>query len=394
MRLAVVREGRALVLIGDTREAMVGGRLEPAWLPVFYNPVMEFNRDLSVAALRVYARVYAPHRPVVVEPLSATGVRAVRYALESDVEKVIANDIDENAYRLIRMNAELNGVEDRVAVYRRDARSLLYHLKYEDPTPVLVVDLDPYGSPAPFLDAALDVVGHGGLVAMTATDLAVLEGSKPRPALRRYHARLVRTPQAREVAVRVLLGYAARVAAAHDKAVRPLLAYYSDHYVRVYLLVERGARRADRVVEENLGFLTHCVDLGYSTFEEACPTPSRRATLGPLWTGPLYDAGFVRELKSEVTALGYPTAKRALRLLETIEGEVGLQDRPYQAVESVSAALHVNMPKIEALIARLREEGFRAARTHFSPTGVRTDAGYVALATIIASMKGSGRSPG
>ena len=393
MRLAVVREGRALVVIGDTREAVVGGRLEPAWLPVFYNPVMEFNRDLSVAALRVYAREYAPHRPVVVEPLSATGVRAVRYALEADVERVIANDIDENAYKLMKMNVELNGVGDRVAVHRRDARSLLYHLKYEDPTPVLVVDLDPYGSPAPFLDAALDLIGHGGLLAMTATDLAVLEGSKPRPALRRYHARVRRTPQAREVAVRVLLGYAARVAAAHDKAVKPLLAYYSDHYIRAYLLVERGARRADRVVEENIGLLTYCVDLGYSTFEQACPTPSRRLPVGPLWTGPLYDLDFVRALKSEVAASGYPTATRALRLLETIEGEAGLQDRPYQAVESVSAALHVNMPKIEALIARLRREGFQAARTHFSPTGIRTDAGYVSLATVIASLTGSGSSP-
>lgn len=39
-----------------------------------------------------------------------------------------------------------------------------------------VIDLDPYGSAAPFLDAAVQSVADGGLLCITCTDMAVLSG--------------------------------------------------------------------------------------------------------------------------------------------------------------------------------------------------------------------------
>jgi tRNA (guanine26-N2/guanine27-N2)-dimethyltransferase len=39
-----------------------------------------------------------------------------------------------------------------------------------------VVDLDPYGSPAVFLDGAVQSVKDGGLLLVTCTDMAVLCG--------------------------------------------------------------------------------------------------------------------------------------------------------------------------------------------------------------------------
>jgi tRNA G26 N,N-dimethylase Trm1 len=41
---------------------------------------------------------------------------------------------------------------------------------------VEVVDLDPYGTAAPFIDGAVQCVADGGLLAVTCTDLAVLAG--------------------------------------------------------------------------------------------------------------------------------------------------------------------------------------------------------------------------
>lgn len=41
-----------------------------------------------------------------------------------------------------------------------------------------VVDLDPYGTAAPFVDAAIGCIADGGLLAVTCTDLAVLAGSQ------------------------------------------------------------------------------------------------------------------------------------------------------------------------------------------------------------------------
>ena len=39
-----------------------------------------------------------------------------------------------------------------------------------------VIDLDPYGSPTPFLDAAVQSTKDGGLMCITCTDMAVLCG--------------------------------------------------------------------------------------------------------------------------------------------------------------------------------------------------------------------------
>ena len=36
------------------------------------------------------------------------------------------------------------------------------------------VDIDPYGSPAPFVDAAVQCVADGGLLMVTATDMVFL----------------------------------------------------------------------------------------------------------------------------------------------------------------------------------------------------------------------------
>lgn len=40
-----------------------------------------------------------------------------------------------------------------------------------------VVDLDPYGTAAPFIDSAIGCIADGGLLCVTCTDLAVLAGS-------------------------------------------------------------------------------------------------------------------------------------------------------------------------------------------------------------------------
>ena len=41
---------------------------------------------------------------------------------------------------------------------------------------VEVVDLDPYGTAAPYIDAAISCVADGGLMCVTCTDTAVFAG--------------------------------------------------------------------------------------------------------------------------------------------------------------------------------------------------------------------------
>lgn len=380
---AVVREGRALIHVDGIEEATTGGKLEPAWMPVFYNPAMAMNRDVSVAALQAYVDKYAPHRPVnIVEPLTATGVRSVRYALEvRGLDRIVAGDIDPRAVELARVNAEANGVE--VDVRLGDARCILYSLR---DTPVLTVDIDPFGSPAPFIQAALTALGRGGLLAVTATDLAVLEGSKAQAARRKYLAGLRRIPHSKEVAVRALLGYIARVAAGLDKAVSPILSYYHGHYVRLYMIVDRGARRADRMLDEMIGSLYYCPEDGTARLES--PGCLRPVEVGPLWTGPLWEPGFVEAVLGEIEARTYLQWRgEALKLLRLILAESRIGG-VHQRIDAIASSLRVSMPKRASVIGELARMGYSAVETHFTPVGVRSDADPGIVAGVVRRLSG------
>jgi len=54
--------------------------------------------------------------------------------------------------------------------------SLVCYTHREEKDRFDVLDLDPYGAPTPFLDGAVQAVSEGGLLCVTATDMAVLCG--------------------------------------------------------------------------------------------------------------------------------------------------------------------------------------------------------------------------
>lgn len=126
---------------------------------VFYNPVQQFNRDMSIAAIRTWSESYserpsknkarraarvnrkrklndtikeeqehengaeasspstldtspaAPRKIKILEALSATGLRAIRYAKEiPNLQYVVANDLEAEAVNAITRNVEYNGL--------------------------------------------------------------------------------------------------------------------------------------------------------------------------------------------------------------------------------------------------------------------------------------------
>lgn len=107
---------------------------------MFYNPVQEFNRDISVAVIREYIKVVneelvakgKPERDItILEALAATGLRSVRYLKEIDrVEKLVCNDWDPVAVELIKKNMAHNGVaEDKYESFAMDAIDLLNQMR-------------------------------------------------------------------------------------------------------------------------------------------------------------------------------------------------------------------------------------------------------------------------
>ena len=101
-----------------------------------------------------------------------------------------------------------------------------------------VIDLDPYGSAAPFMDAAMQSVVSGGLLAVTCTDMAALGGSHPETCYGRYGAfPIQRSGYLQELALRILLYHMSVVAARYGRCIRPVLSVGMAFYCRVFVEV-------------------------------------------------------------------------------------------------------------------------------------------------------------
>ena len=132
----------------------------------------------------------------------------------------VAHDIEDDRYERPPTGTMVNGL----FVMQNDARIALMEAAYQ------WVDLDPFGSPVHFLDAAIQGIVSCGVLGVTATDTAALTRVKC----------LLSTTQVRGQR-ESLIGYAhddavavcspselpiATTAARHDRSIEPVLALY------------------------------------------------------------------------------------------------------------------------------------------------------------------------
>ncbi|MCW4012553.1 MAG: methyltransferase domain-containing protein, partial [Candidatus Bathyarchaeota archaeon] len=208
--------------------------------PVFYNPVMKTNRDTAVLMLRVYQKI--KDQPVTVcEPMTGSGVRGIRLLLEThEIENMVLGDLSPSALRLARENAQLNNLVDNVNLRQLDANLLLSLHSYPRGR-FDYVDIDPYGTPAPFIDQAIAATKNRGIIALTATDMAPLCGVNKRACLRKYGGMPLNGEFCHETALRLMTGAMVRQAAIYEYAATPLFSYYADHYIRAYYRIRKGA---------------------------------------------------------------------------------------------------------------------------------------------------------
>jgi len=286
--------------------------------------------------------------------LGATGVRGLRVLNESALlGELLLTELDPEGFRVLEANAARYGHLGARARHH-DARTL------PSEGPFDLVDLDPYGTPAPFLDAALDALAPGGVLALTATDMRVLAGVDRGACEARYAARPVRGRLGPEGGLRILLAWIARAAAARGRTILPIAAYVRDHHVRAYL----------RVVEDPKGGAPPIGLVDPTRF----PGPRLPGTdpYGPMWLGPLFDPGVVRALETPATA-EHPVASG--RFLQTIREEAGV-DAPfyYESNELAREIPLENPPPVAELLAALQLLGWAAARTHARPGAFRTPA--------------------
>jgi len=376
-----IREGKVKALVPKLQAyKKQPSDYAPSKAPVFYNPVMELNRDLAVLAFQAYQRM-ANREISICEPLTSTGVRAVRLATEvQGVKQIVAGDINARAYRLAEHNVQLNGLEDRVTVKHEDANCLLSchgapHRRFD------VIDIDPFGSPVPYLDSAVRALRNKGLLAATATDLAPLCGVHAKACVRKYGGKPLRTEYCHELAVRLLAGCVATVAAKHDIGVRVVFSHSTDHYIRVYAQISYGAKKADASIK-SLGYVLHCFNCfhrettqrPFSPRIEKCPEcGSKMDWAGPLWLEKIFYRQFCERMTQENRRTPLRNSGKIVKLLALAKDEAEAP-ATYYVIDKISSKLSSPVPSVSAMLQSLRDKDFQAVPTHFNSRGFRTDA--------------------
>lgn len=353
--IELVSEGLTDFLVSKNKTSVKGPGSKDK-LP-FYNPTMQLNRDLSI--LLCQNLVSNSKKNIhILDGLAASGVRGIRIKNEVAGDfNVTINDWDEKAYNLIKKNVKHCGLTDKIMVENKNLNVLLSENRYD------YIDVDPFGSPAYFIDSAVRSIQHNGVLACTATDTAALCGVYPQVCKRRYDAVPFHCVFMKEIGLRILVGFICRQAARYNKGVKPLVCYSTDHYFRVYLMIINNVDSANdslknmSIVDPNKFMFckNHCINFG------------------PLWTGMLQDKKTVKQLRNILFEKRLKTKNYIWKLLDLLEEE---SESPcfFYTSDDIASNLKVQTPSMKTFFNKLTQQGYLVTRTHFSYTGFKTNA--------------------
>ncbi|MFH1850175.1 MAG: hypothetical protein ABH879_08425 [archaeon] len=324
-------------------------------LPVFYNPAMRLNRDLTILILKgLDCRSLC-------DPLCGCGVRAIRFARELGSVQITANDISRQAVLLTRRNMRLNSV--RFDVFGKDANILFMESKGFD-----YIDLDVFGSPNFVLDSAIRRLSRNGVLAVTATDTAALCGTYPNACRRKYWASPRRDEQMHETGLRILIRKVQLIGAQYERAMIPIFSYFKRHYFRIFFRAEKGKSRADAIIKN------------HGEFNGA----------GPMWLGELWDSDMVRHVKS----LAGSTDKELADLIGLIAREAGVASVGICDIHSlVKRNCLPRIPKREYVISAIEKKGYLASESHICRTAIRTNCPEAKIIDLISGQHDSSSRP-
>ncbi|KAL3046961.1 hypothetical protein OYC64_021230 [Pagothenia borchgrevinki] len=443
-----------------TNVQLLPNHTTPQKSDTYFNRKMKTNRQLVFCSLAVLAEERSPIECL--DAFGATGIMGLQWAkhLRSAV-KVTITDISDTCVKMIKENCELNNI--RVDGGSRGPRGPEVATSEVEGTPIATVEvvkmdanvtmhlwpfdyihLDPFGTAVNYLDAAFRNIRNLGIISVTSTDTSSLYSKSPNVTLRHYGCHIIRTEYYKELAARMVVDTVSRAAARCNKGIEVLLAVALEHFVLVVVRVLRGPTQADESTKK-LRKLVHCQWCEERVFlkkgnmvDETLPCnchgsmPGKTAVqLGPLWSGPLFNTGFLRRMlsaavkhsmddiqplvktlicESDCTTLkslvhgssalsnqvecgvviktlksgdesgqAEQSGKRKSgeesgNVLKRMKCEASLDHPPFYYSIHRHSIRGMNMPKLNKFLQYLTEAGFRVSRTHFDPTGVRTDA--------------------
>ncbi|MBT4604393.1 hypothetical protein HOC01_02025 [archaeon] len=297
-------------------------------MDVFYNPEMVHNRNVSVAVLSAlmnggtYCDVEFDSLKSwkIALPLCGSGIRGLRFLTELEVGRIAkfyVNDkrigFEKDFKELAAVNGvsldlvpketkgqKLEGSDLDIKVFEKDAELFLLDNRHFD-----YIDIDPFGSPNPFLASSIARLTRGGVLAITATDTAAFTGTYKSVTRRKYWSSSMYNYMKHNVGLRILIRKVQLLGAQFDKALIPILSYHKGHYYRVFFVNKNTKTACDQVLKQHKYFLydkkgidfkvsydTVWID-GDRRTEEAKVRPGVQVA-GPLWSGELCNLDLLR----------------------------------------------------------------------------------------------------
>ncbi|XP_026278220.1 TRMT1-like protein [Frankliniella occidentalis] len=410
----------------------------------YYCQEMDVNRALVTTALSVFCETgHSVFKPVrCIDVIGSTGVAGLLWKkyLASDVH-VHINDPHENSHQIILDNRQRNGLE--TDIHRKDPCVLLHEM------PFSFIYLDCHTDASFYLDSLMRNIPKQGIIAINTKDDGALYGRTPDMALRNYGGTITKTFYSKELAARLIVAGMVRSAAVHSKGLEVLCVLSVKSTITILVKILKGPAQANSCMAK-IKPLVHCnmcEDRGFypsSVYPVENPgsllsckclenTPGKvLVNVGPVWSGSLFNANFVRTMISHMNK--YPWEKSMKEVMETLlyeawcpnlEGEKLLkkvndkiknntlhqplsenQEPPVkkkkedtQNIKEIAASqpeppfyfnLHKHCPKgpkmvkVGKVVSNLQKAGFRASRTHFDPLAVKTTASLSELMGILS----------
>ncbi len=353
----MIVEGSARFFASKDKAGKISKELE-----VFYNPVMKFNRDVSIYLLNALGEKHLQ----VCDLMAGSGVRSLRFLKELKpgiIDRLVVNDYDEGFQDLFKKNIGLNeidGKKSNVYVYSMDANNLLLESAGFD-----YIDIDPFGSPNDFLENSIVRLSRKGILAVTATDTAPLAGTFPDACLRKYWAKPLNNHLMHEIGLRILIRKVQLLGAQHDKALIPIYSYFKDHYFRIFFKCVKGKKECDKILRQHeyLLYCNTCQSFWNSPINHGCCCNKDMEHVGPLWIGGLWDMKLAKKISD---------ADKEKKFLHTIYSESKIDGMGFYDIHALAKRHKFAIPNYEKLLVALNKKG-KASRTHFSEQGIKTN---------------------
>ncbi|HKU83148.1 MAG TPA: hypothetical protein VJP58_03825 [Candidatus Nitrosocosmicus sp.] len=379
-----IKEGKVTLLV----PAQALTELEPPKFPAFFNPAARLNRDISIL---IYRNFIDQSRKNIsfVDSMCGLGARGIRVGKEiPQIQKVVFNDFNLSSVQTAKVNAMINNIFYKSDFYMSEICSFLSNMSNYD-NRASIIDLDPFGTPAPYLDCVLRGVENNGMISITATDTAVLEGVYPSVCYRKYYGMPLRTKYSSEIGTRLLLSSTALVASRLDLYIVPIFAHSYRNYIRIYCKVTKSNYLANKIIDK-LGYILHCFECGYrewmkkSPSDINCPLCQKKMRVGgPLWISHTFDKTVIFKILAEIlqweSIMTHKSNfvkedKNAIKkFFEIVSKELDHIPYHYNSDEFGKIMKNSTYP-LAKIVDKLINDGYNTSRTIFSPTGFKTEA--------------------